>query len=59
LITEKPKAVRSTKLLAPPLPGGEGRVSDDDARAAIERQAIGCSAARLFDDAVDQALAPR
>jgi hypothetical protein len=41
------------------VPGGEGRVSDDDARAAIERQAIGCSAARLFDDAVDQALAPR
>jgi len=41
------------------VPGGEGRVSDDDARAAIERQAIGCTAARLFDDAIDQALAPR
>lgn len=29
LITEKPKAVRSTKLLAPPLPGGEGRLVEE------------------------------
>jgi hypothetical protein len=40
------------------VPGGEGRVSvdDDESRAALERQAIGCSAARLFDAAVDDAL---
>ena len=30
LITEKPKAVRSTKLvMAPPLPGGEGRLVEE------------------------------
>jgi hypothetical protein len=40
------------------VPGGESRVSDDEARAALERQAIGCSAARLFDAAIDAALAP-
>lgn len=38
------------------VPGGEGRVSDDESLAAIERQAIGCSAARLFDSALDAAL---
>lgn len=39
------------------VPGGESRVTDDDARAALERQVIGCTAARLFDRAVDDALA--
>ena len=29
LVTEKPKAVRSTKLLAPPLPRGEGRLVEE------------------------------
>jgi hypothetical protein len=40
------------------VPGGESRVDDDEARAALERQANGCSAARLFDAALDAALAP-
>lgn len=39
------------------VPGGEGRVTDDEARAALERQVIGCTAARLFDRAIDDALA--
>jgi hypothetical protein len=40
------------------VPGGESRVEDDEARAALERQAIGCSAARLFDAAMDASLTP-
>lgn len=39
------------------VPGGESRVSDDESRGALERQVIGCTAARLFDRAVDDAIA--
>ena len=63
VVTDRASKVQLARIRVVPdvgiVPGGESRVSDDDARAALERQVIGCTAARLFDRAVDDALEAR
>ncbi len=62
-LVDRPTKVQLARIRVEPdvtlVPGGEGRVTDEEARAAIDRQAVGCSAARQFDATVDRLAAAR